>query len=285
MIHSNLPTQLFKSNAEADSRPATAERDTDAAFNKLRQEGATGTDAESVPQSPIVAPNSNVSSQSTPIKTASPAQYARKTASNKKDSTNTAKVGTKRNANNGHSSHSKRPRMSSSEEPNVNTNADTSSGAVADPVSVPGASTSPNQNPPRNVPISTLRGRDRLDMLVGHRILDLEPPSLINLSNMSPSVASRKIVASKLRFGFLGLGTMGSGMVKSLLHSGHAVFVWNRTFEVCEKFVAVGAKSVLTPADLIDTVDITFSCVANPIAAKEVSTGLVSICYVYQLTK
>ena len=35
----------------------------------------------------------------------------------------------------------------------------------------------------------------------------------------------------KLDFGFLGLGIMGSGIVKNLLNSGHTVTVWNRTVE------------------------------------------------------
>lgn len=34
---------------------------------------------------------------------------------------------------------------------------------------------------------------------------------------------------SSLKFGFLGLGIMGSGIVKNLLNSGHSVVVWNRT--------------------------------------------------------
>lgn len=32
-----------------------------------------------------------------------------------------------------------------------------------------------------------------------------------------------------MKFGFLGLGIMGSGIVKNLLNSGHKVVVWNRT--------------------------------------------------------
>lgn len=32
-----------------------------------------------------------------------------------------------------------------------------------------------------------------------------------------------------MKFGFLGLGIMGSGIVKNLLNSGHKVIIWNRT--------------------------------------------------------
>lgn len=42
-------------------------------------------------------------------------------------------------------------------------------------------------------------------------------------------------------------------------------------FFQCEKFVNVGAELGMTPSDVVATADITFSCVADPQAAKEVS--------------
>lgn len=39
----------------------------------------------------------------------------------------------------------------------------------------------------------------------------------------------------------------------------------------CDEFVKVGAAHGLTPSDVIQGADITFSCVANPQAAKDVS--------------
>jgi len=45
----------------------------------------------------------------------------------------------------------------------------------------------------------------------------------------SESVWSKRVVATSLKIGFLGLGTMGSAMVNNLLKSGHDVIVWNRT--------------------------------------------------------
>lgn len=36
---------------------------------------------------------------------------------------------------------------------------------------------------------------------------------------------------SELTFGFIGLGKIGSGIVKNLLNSGHTVNIWNRTPE------------------------------------------------------
>jgi len=45
----------------------------------------------------------------------------------------------------------------------------------------------------------------------------------------SETVWSKRIVATSLKIGFLGLGTMGSAIVSNLLQSGHDVMVWNRT--------------------------------------------------------
>lgn len=252
---------MYKSNTEADPQTNTP-RNTNALFDKLRAESVE----ESDEQSQSVVSASNVSSTLTPITL----KNTRKSASKKKVPTNTAKAGTKRSANNGHASHNKRPRMSSSEDLSDNVNAGSSSVLVA-PVAVPEASSSVEPTASRNVPLSTLSGRQRLDQLVSLPVVEPEPPLPIDLKKKSLSVSNRNIVPSKLRFGFLGLGKMGCGMVKNLIHSKHTVVVWNRTIEACEKFVELGAKSVITPGDVIDSVDITFSCVASPAAAKEVS--------------
>ncbi|KAK6625874.1 hypothetical protein RUM43_006173 [Polyplax serrata] len=51
----------------------------------------------------------------------------------------------------------------------------------------------------------------------------------LDLENVSQTLRDKNILPSKLKFGFLGLGIMGSGIVKNLLNSGHSVIVWNRT--------------------------------------------------------
>ena len=62
-------------------------------------------------------------------------------------------------------------------------------------------------------------------------------------------------------------------MVKNLLNSGHNVSVWNRTTDKVRDFVEAGAKEALTPSDVIADSDITFSCVADPQAAKDLVFG------------
>lgn len=51
----------------------------------------------------------------------------------------------------------------------------------------------------------------------------------LDLESVSQTLKDKNILPSKLKFGFLGLGIMGSGIVKNLLNSGHSVIVWNRT--------------------------------------------------------
>ncbi|GBP48003.1 Putative oxidoreductase GLYR1 homolog [Eumeta japonica] len=78
------------------------------------------------------------------------------------------------------------------------------------------------------------------------------PP--LDLENVSETLLEKNIQASQMKFGFLGLGIMGSGIVKNLLNSGHKVVVWNRT-----------AGKILqgTPAKIL-TADIDSSFPRNP---------------------
>ncbi|XP_063759513.1 cytokine-like nuclear factor N-PAC isoform X3 [Eleginops maclovinus] len=75
------------------------------------------------------------------------------------------------------------------------------------------------------------------------------------------------------RIGFLGLGLMGSGIVSNLLKMGHLVTVWNRTAEKCDLFIQEGARLGRTPAEVASTCDITFSCVSDPKAARDLVMG------------
>lgn len=97
------------------------------------------------------------------------------------------------------------------------------------------------------------------------------PP--LDLETMSKTLREKNILPSNLKFGFLGLGIMGSGIVKNLINSGHSVIVWNRTQEKCADFVKAGAEQGLTPSDVVLAADITFSCVADPQAAKDMVFG------------
>lgn len=101
-------------------------------------------------------------------------------------------------------------------------------------------------------------------------IFDLPVQQELDVATITETLKSKNIKPSKLKFGFIGLGIMGQGIVKNLINSGHDVCVYNRTQTKTSKFEKVGAKVVLTPSDVIEYADITFSCVADPSALKNV---------------
>lgn len=64
--------------------------------------------------------------------------------------------------------------------------------------------------------------------------INLKATPALDVETMSQTLKDKNILPSNLKFGFLGLGIMGSGIVKNLINSGHSVIVWNRTHEkVC----------------------------------------------------
>uniref|UniRef100_A0A671MF08 Cytokine-like nuclear factor N-PAC n=1 Tax=Sinocyclocheilus anshuiensis TaxID=1608454 RepID=A0A671MF08_9TELE len=81
------------------------------------------------------------------------------------------------------------------------------------------------------------------------------------------------ITPTDKRIGFLGLGLMGSGVVSNLLKMGHVVTVWNRTAEKCDLFIQEGARLGRTAAEVVSMCDITFSCVSDPKAARDLVLG------------
>lgn len=72
------------------------------------------------------------------------------------------------------------------------------------------------------------------------------------------------------KFGFLGLGIMGSAMAKNLLKGGFKVTVWNRSPEKCSELAALGAAVAATPAEVTSACRITFAMLADPAAAHAV---------------
>ncbi|XP_060080082.1 uncharacterized protein LOC132559473 isoform X5 [Ylistrum balloti] len=90
---------------------------------------------------------------------------------------------------------------------------------------------------------------------------------------LSARAAAKTVIPTPSRIGFLGLGIMGQGMVMNLLRSGHEVTVWNRTALKCREFVKAGALKGNNPAEVIQRCDITFSCVADSTAVKDLVFG------------
>jgi len=73
--------------------------------------------------------------------------------------------------------------------------------------------------------------------------------------------------------GFIGLGTMGTPMVRNLLKHGHAVTVWARRREAMTPLLEAGATAADSAAHLASRCDIVFTNVIDTRAVEEVILG------------
>jgi 3-hydroxyisobutyrate dehydrogenase-like beta-hydroxyacid dehydrogenase len=73
--------------------------------------------------------------------------------------------------------------------------------------------------------------------------------------------------------GFIGLGTMGSGMVKRLLAAGHTVHGYNRTKAKAQVLLDAGMKWAETPAQAARAADVVFSMITDTNALRAVTGG------------
>jgi 3-hydroxyisobutyrate dehydrogenase-like beta-hydroxyacid dehydrogenase len=73
--------------------------------------------------------------------------------------------------------------------------------------------------------------------------------------------------------GFVGLGVMGSRMVRRLLASGHAVAGYNRTRSKAQWLIDAGMKWAETPRAAAEAAEIVISMIANTEALRAVTTG------------
>jgi len=73
--------------------------------------------------------------------------------------------------------------------------------------------------------------------------------------------------------GFVGLGVMGSEVVKRLLDAGHTVYGWNRTRGKAEALRAQGMHRADSPRELAERSEIVFTMVTNTAAVRAVTDG------------
>lgn len=73
--------------------------------------------------------------------------------------------------------------------------------------------------------------------------------------------------------GYIGLGVMGSRMVKRLLDAGHAVTGFNRTKPKAQWLIEAGMKWAETPRAVAESADITFSMVTDTKAVRAITQG------------
>ena len=75
-----------------------------------------------------------------------------------------------------------------------------------------------------------------------------------------------------MKVGFIGIGLMGSAMVRNLLRAGHAVTVWDRSAAALHAMQAAGAEVAPLP-EAAGTGDVLLSALPNDQAARDVFLG------------
>ena len=73
--------------------------------------------------------------------------------------------------------------------------------------------------------------------------------------------------------GFVGLGVMGSSIVRRLLAAEHEVSVWNRTRDKAEPLLEAGARWAESPRAVAERGEIVFTMVTNTAAVQAVTEG------------
>jgi 3-hydroxyisobutyrate dehydrogenase-like beta-hydroxyacid dehydrogenase len=76
-----------------------------------------------------------------------------------------------------------------------------------------------------------------------------------------------------MKYGFIGLGSLGTPIAINLLDSGHQLYVYNRTIAKAQPLEAKGAIVCDTVATLAKECDIIFTMVADDAALKDITTG------------
>ncbi|MGZ4289415.1 MAG: NAD(P)-dependent oxidoreductase [Gaiellaceae bacterium] len=75
------------------------------------------------------------------------------------------------------------------------------------------------------------------------------------------------------KVGYVGLGVMGSAIVRRLLAAEHDVTVWNRTPEKAEALLEAGARWAASPREVAERSDVVFTMVTNTQAVRAVTEG------------
>ena len=78
---------------------------------------------------------------------------------------------------------------------------------------------------------------------------------------------------TKMRLGYIGLGTMGGAMAENLIRAGYTLTVFNRTASKAERFIALGAQMAETPAEVARKSEVVFVNVSDTPDVLEVILG------------
>lgn len=75
------------------------------------------------------------------------------------------------------------------------------------------------------------------------------------------------------QIGFIGLGSMGSGMTRNLLAAGYSVTVFDVRADVTAEFAALGATAAATPAEVASQTDVVITMLPTPDVVSDVLNG------------
>lgn len=76
-----------------------------------------------------------------------------------------------------------------------------------------------------------------------------------------------------MKVGFIGLGSMGSGMARNLIQAGHSLTVFNRTRSRTEEFRSLGAEIAGTPSEAASDVEALITMLADDHALEDALLG------------
>ena len=79
---------------------------------------------------------------------------------------------------------------------------------------------------------------------------------------------------TKIRLGYIGLGTMGGAMAENLAKAGYRLTVYNRTASKAERFLEMGAHLAENPAEVARRSEIVFVNVSDTADVLEVVLGM-----------
>ncbi|CAH0560153.1 unnamed protein product [Brassicogethes aeneus] len=134
-----------------------------------------------------------------------------------------------------------------------------------------------SQSPREENGVSSYLGNELLNL---PSVMSAPETPPVDLSNFSDLLKNKNITPSTLTFGFLGVGVIGSGIVKNLINSGHRVNLWSRSSRKCDEIKSQADANkvgqVVTyqaPCDVVQNSDIIFSCLTDPRIAKEIVHG------------
>ncbi|MEY4998863.1 MAG: hypothetical protein RIS00_907 [Pseudomonadota bacterium] len=79
--------------------------------------------------------------------------------------------------------------------------------------------------------------------------------------------------SARMKIGFIGLGNVGGKLAGSLIRNGHDVVVRDLDAALVAEYVARGAKSASSPAEMGAAVDLIITCLPSPAASRAVAEG------------